>query len=184
MVGSAFAQPVVSTFDLAGVATLVTNLGNAADYQGGPSIACNPDGSVCMAAGFAAGAPFGGRGGIWSRLFNGQSLQPITDVFYPDDHTDFMDTPHAVFNGHTGQFNMLWYRRAPGTGALDFRVVNTNGTMGGLDLTRSFRVFPVSRRSLTTRTPRRRSSSPNGSRCGPARSSLATTAIRGTDQRR
>jgi hypothetical protein len=142
MVGSGFAQPVFSTFDLAGVATLVTNMGNGGDYQGGPSVACNTDGSVCMAAGFAAGMPFGGRGGIWSRLFNGQSLQPITDVFYPDDHTEFMDTPHVVYNGHTGQFNMVWYRRAPGTGALDFRVVGTNGAMGPLDLTKSFMVFP------------------------------------------
>jgi len=141
VVGSVFAQPFFTFFDLNGASSGGINLGSALDYQGGPSVACGT-GNVCIAVGFAAGAPFGGRGGVWARLFNGQTLQPLTDVFYPDDHSTFMDTPHAVFNAHTGQFNLVWYRRAPGTGALDFRVVNTNGTMGALDLTRSFTIFP------------------------------------------
>jgi hypothetical protein len=140
-VGSVYAQPVFSFFDLNGVSSGGVNMGNGLDYQGGPSVSCGA-GNVCMAAGFAAGAPVGGVGGIWARLFNGLTLQPITDVFYPDDHSTFMDTPHVVFNANTGQFNLIWYRRAPGTGAIDFRVVNTNGALGPLDLTRSFTIYP------------------------------------------
>ena len=140
-IGSAFAQPLFTFFNLSGVSSGGVNMGNGLDYQGSPSVACGA-GNVCMATGFAAGAPVGGLGGIWARLFNGLTLQPITDVFYPDDHSTFMDTPHVVFNASTSQFNLVWYRRAPGTGALDFRVVGLNGALGPLDLSRSFTIYP------------------------------------------
>ena len=155
LVGSLFAQPFFTFFDLNGVSWGGINMGSALDYQGGPSIACGT-GNVCIAVGFASGMPFGGRGGVWARLFNGQTLQPLSDTFYPDDHSTFMDTPHVVFNAHTGQFNMVWYRRAPGTGALDFRVVNTNGTMGALDRRGASRSSRANRGSPTTRSPRLR----------------------------
>jgi len=139
-VGSLYAQPVFSFFDVDGTVSGTTNMGTLLDYQGGPSVACSPS-NVCMAAGFAAGVPYGAVGGIWARLFNGTTLQPITEVFYPDDQSIFMDTPHVVYNANTGQFNMVWYRRA-GAGALDFRVVNTDGSLGPLDLSRSFTISP------------------------------------------
>ena len=81
-VGSVFAQPLFTFFDTNGASSGGVNLGNGLDYQGSPSLACG-GADVCMAAGFAAGSPFGGTGGIWARLFNAQTLQPITEVFYP-----------------------------------------------------------------------------------------------------
>jgi hypothetical protein len=133
--GSAFPTPQVQHVDLNGGVSAAVLLGDFQDYEGGPSIACAPN-QVCMITGFAAGTPFGSRGGVFARLFNARTLQPIGALFYLDDHSTFMDNPNVVYNKKTGKFLAVWYRR---TGSyIDSRLIATDGTMGPLDLSKSF----------------------------------------------
>ena len=127
--------PLVHNIDLAGNIIGAMFLGDQLDYEGGPSLDCTPN-HVCMMTGFAQGVPFGSKGGIWARLFNGQSLQPLGPVFYLDDHSTFMDTPTVVYNSKVGKFSALWYRRTGNV--VDFRQIGTDGSLGPLDLTKSF----------------------------------------------
>jgi len=112
-------------------------LGDGLDYEGGPSLACSPN-RVCMMVGFSGALPGGTawKGGIWARLFNSQTLQPLTGIFYLDDHSNYMDTPQVVYNTRAGKFSALWYRRTGNV--VDFRQVSVDGTPGPLDLTKSF----------------------------------------------
>jgi uncharacterized repeat protein (TIGR02543 family) len=112
--------------------TSVQLLGDNLDHEVSASIACGPD--ICLATGFAAGLPFGGRGGSWARLFDAHTLAPLRSVIYLDDHSGLMENQRAAFNSATGQFETTWVRwRAH----VDFRRVNTDGTTGPLDLTKS-----------------------------------------------
>jgi hypothetical protein len=133
--GAPFDEPQLQQIDLAANVSGAVLMGDNLDYEGGPSVACGPN-HICMLTGFAQGMPFGGKGGIHARLFNGQTLAPITGVFYLDDHSTFMDTPQVVYNTAAGRFSTLWYRRTGNV--VDFRTVGTDGVMGPLDLTRSF----------------------------------------------
>jgi FG-GAP-like repeat len=132
------AGPLVQQVDTAGNILGSVFMGDGLDFEGGPSIACSPD-HICMMTGFAQGLslppPFGGKGGIWARLFNAQTLQALTGIFYLDSHGVQMDTPMVVFNPRVGKFSAAWYRSV--ANVVDFRQVGTDGSLGPLDLAKS-----------------------------------------------
>jgi hypothetical protein len=128
-----FATAEVRTVDYAGNVSSGHDLGDPAnpDYFGSPSIACKTDGTVCMATGFANGYPLGllnGRG-VYARLFNGSTLEPITNVLYVDGHLSNQQNHNAVYNPKTDQFVAIWWR----AGLVDTRTVTTSGALGVLN---------------------------------------------------
>lgn len=121
--------------DLSGVASAPQFLSDFSDFEAGPSLACASDG-VCLAVGFAS---FGGRGGSWARLFDANTLAPLGGRFYLDDHSSFMDSQNVVYSASAGKFITAWYRRGTNPASwVDFRTVAKDGTMGPLDLSRSY----------------------------------------------
>jgi len=133
--GATDPMPQVQKVDLAGNVSAATLLGDYLDYEGSPSLACSP--TVCLAVAFAAGRPFGSKGGIYARRFDVATLAPLGSGFYLDDHSTFMDTPKVAYNSKTARFITSWYRRDPGS-YLDFRLVGTDGSLGPLDTSKSF----------------------------------------------
>jgi len=120
----AFPQPELRTVDLGGGVSGPVIIGDYLDYYGSPAIACASDG-VCLVSGYANGIPFGGKGGTYARLINGSTLQPLTDMFYLDDHSSRMENQYVVFNSQTGQFLAAWWR----AGFVDTRVVTHEGAL-------------------------------------------------------
>jgi hypothetical protein len=102
-----------------------------------PAVACDAVSNVCLATGFGWDVPHypNYKGDSWARMFNAQTLATTgTNVFYLDDQSGYMANQHVVFNKKTGQFQTSWERAM---NYIDFRLVNTDGTMGPLDLTKS-----------------------------------------------
>jgi hypothetical protein len=132
-VGSSTANTAVIGMDVDGnLTTGAQLLGDNLDHEVNATFACSPD--ICLATGYAIGLPFGSKGGSWARLFDARTLAPLYSVFYLDDHSGLMENQRAVFNPATGQFVTTWTRQRA---YADFRLVNTDGTKGPLDLTKS-----------------------------------------------
>ena len=123
-------QPEVRTFDLAGNVSSPVIIGDYLDYYGSPAIACATDG-VCLVSGYANGIPFGGAGGTYARLVYGRTLQPLTGMFYLDDHSGRMENQNVVFNSQTGEFLAAWWRGP--TSNVDTRVVGHDGVLQPLN---------------------------------------------------
>lgn len=131
--GAVDGQPEVRQFHMNGWVSGPLVLGDGTDYQAGPSLACTPNG-LCLAAGFEAGIPLGYVSGIWGRLFDANTLQLLSGFLELAPNTYFLNTPNVVFSNHTGRFQTSWYRE----GYIDFRLVNTDATMGAIDYSKSF----------------------------------------------
>ncbi len=123
------AQPVVQSVWTNGAASGAVPIGDGLDFEGSATLACAPSGT-CLATGFAGGYPFNFFGGaVFARLFNANTLQPESGLFYLDDHTSRMDDPWVVFNPVTGQFLTVWWQAS----YAQFRTVSTTGALGSYD---------------------------------------------------
>jgi hypothetical protein len=121
-------QPVVQRFEMSGAVSAAVSLGDSLDFEGSATLACAPSGT-CLATGFAGGYPFGTGGAVFARLFNANTLQPESGLFYLDDHTSRMDDPWVVFNAVTGQFLTVWWQAS----YAQFRTVSTTGALGSYE---------------------------------------------------
>jgi hypothetical protein len=131
--GASFPTFQVNHFDLGGGVSGGVDLGDGADYYGAPALACAPN-STCLAVGYLAGIPTGYTGGSYARLFNGPSLSPQGGLFYLS--TGFANEDQGVvYQSHLGRFLAQWFRGS-GPGYIDTRIINTDGSMSALDLSR------------------------------------------------
>jgi hypothetical protein len=121
-------QPVVQRFEMSGAVSAPVHLGDGLDFEGSATLACAPSGT-CLATGFAGGYPFGNGGAVFARLFDANTLQPQSGLFYLDDHTSRMDDPWVVYNTVTGQFLTVWWQAY----YAQFRTVSTTGGLGSYD---------------------------------------------------
>jgi hypothetical protein len=119
------AQPVVQRFEMSGAVSAPVSLGDSLDFEGSATLACAPSGT-CLATGFAGGYPFGNGGAVFARLFNANTLEPESGLFYLDDHTSRMDDPWVVYNAARGQFTTVWWQAS----YAQFRTVSTSGALG------------------------------------------------------
>jgi hypothetical protein len=131
--GASFPTFQVNQFDMAGGVTGGVDLGDGGDYYGAPAIACAP-GSTCLAVGYMAGIPTGYTGGSYGRLFYGPSLGPQGGLFHLSDGMANEDQG-VVYQSHLGRFLAQWFRGS-GAGYIDTRIINTDGSMSALDLSR------------------------------------------------
>jgi hypothetical protein len=121
-------QPVVQRFEMSGAVSPPVSLGDGLDFEGSATLACAPSGT-CLATGFAGGIPFGTGGAIFARLFDANTLQPKSVLFYLDDHTSRMDDPWVVYNTVTDQFLTVWWQAFNA----QFRTVSTSGGLGSYE---------------------------------------------------
>lgn len=125
----------VNSFGLNGVVSAPVDLGDGADYYGSPALACSGNG-VCLAVGFMAGVSTGYSGGSYARRFDAATLAPLGNLFFLASGNP-NENQAAVFQAHKNRFLTSW-TRGSGGGYIDTRLVNLDGSMSALDLSKGF----------------------------------------------
>ena len=125
----------INAFGLNGVVSPPVDLGDGNDYYGSPALACSSNG-VCLAVGFMAGIPTGYSGGSYARRFDSATLAPLGNLFFLATNNP-NENQAAVFQAHRNRFLTSW-TRGSGGGYIDTRLVNLDGSMSALDLSKGF----------------------------------------------
>jgi hypothetical protein len=124
--GGFIAQALVHHVDLNNTVTGGISLGDGQDYYGSPAIACASNG-VCLATGYAGGIPLGNpnANATFARLFNAQTLQPISGIVYLDGLNGRLEEQMVTYNSKTGRFLSGWWR----AGTVQTRLIGTDGCL-------------------------------------------------------
>jgi hypothetical protein len=125
--------PQINLLYMNGFVSGALMLGDGLDHYGAPALSCAANG-VCVAVGYMAGIPTGYSGGTFARRFDGATLAPLGNLFYPSSIGPNEDQG-VVYQTHTGMFLAQWFRGG-GAGYIDTRRIGTDGSMSTLDLSR------------------------------------------------
>ncbi|OGE94620.1 MAG: hypothetical protein A3B10_00505 [Candidatus Doudnabacteria bacterium RIFCSPLOWO2_01_FULL_44_21] len=123
-------QPYIHSFSMTGVVSAGVSLGDGVNFAVPRGLACATNG-ICLSVGYTINGAYG-------RRFNSNTMTLLGSLFYIIDNQSAGNIQDAdvVYNSKINKFVTTWARG--GAGWADFRIVNLDGSMGPLDLTKSF----------------------------------------------